>query len=373
MNTASHAVRSAAPTHSSDAGGRTGWPDALPTFDNPQAWRGPQMTARSDWSHTFTAAELAELDAAVQVADASGRDLLEFTASDFSLPTIRPLLDGARRELLHGRGFQRFRGIPVERYTIRQSAIAYWALGLHMGEPVSQNGKGHVLGHVTNLGLDYADPEVRGYQTCARLPYHSDSSDIVGLLCLRTAKAGGLSSIVSSTTVWNELVRTRPDHAHTLLGAFHRTRWGEVPANKQQWSSGPIFSPWNGRMISSYVRSAIMKAQRMPEVPRLTPAQIEALDHLDALCADPALHLDMELAPGDIQLVSNHCVLHSRTAYEDFAEPEQRRHLLRLWLACDDGPALPPEMLARLGLTARGRPNGICVPGVAFVAPLVPA
>jgi hypothetical protein len=126
-------------------------------------------------------------------------------------------------------------------------------------------------------------------------------------------------------------------------------------------------------MFASYVRSAIMKAQAMPEVPRLTAGQIEALDHLDALAADPALHLDMVLEPGDLQWVSNHHILHSRTAYEDWPEPERRRHLLRLWLACDDGPPLPASMHERLGLTARGRPNGICVPGVPFIAPLVPA
>jgi hypothetical protein len=111
----------------------------------------------------------------------------------------------------------------------------------------------------------------------------------------------------------------------------------------------------------------------MPEVPRLTPAQVEALDHVDALAADPALHLDMKFEPGDIQLLSNHFVLHSRTAYEDWPELEKRRHLLRLWLACEDGPELPPTMLERLGVTGNGRPNGICVPGVPFVAPLVPA
>jgi len=346
---------------------------ALPTFDNAQAWYGPQMAARTDWVHAFTPAELDELDAVVRAADASGRDILDLHVEDFPLPSLRMRLEAVRHELLHGRGFHLFRGIPVERYTMRQSAIAYWALGTHLGEPVSQNGKGHVLGHVTNLGLNYADPEVRGYQTAARLPYHTDSSDLVGLLCLRTSKSGGLSSIVSSTTVWNEIVRSRPDHARTLLGEFHRTRWGEIPEQKQKWSANPIFAPCDGRMISSYVRSAITKAQAMPEVPRLTAAQIEAMDHVDALANDPALHLDMVLAPGDIQLVSNHCIFHSRTAYEDWPEPERRRHLLRLWLACDDGPRLPEAMIGRLGLTARGRPNGICVPGVRFVAPLEPA
>jgi len=348
-------------------------PVALPTFDNAQAWVGSDMAARTDWIHAFTPAELAELDAVVRATDASGRDILELQVEDFPLPTLQARLEAVRRELLHGRGFHLFRGIPVERYSMRQSAIAYWALGTHLGEPVSQNGKGHVLGHVANLGLDYADPEVRGYQTSARLPYHTDSSDLVGLLCLRTSKAGGLSSIVSSTTIWNVIVRTRPDHARTLLGEFHRTRWGEIPEQKQKWSANPIFAPCDGRMFASYVRSAIRKAQAMPEVPRLSAGQIEALDHLDALANDPALHLDMVLEPGDVQLLSNHHILHSRTAYEDWPEPERRRHLLRLWLACDDGPRLPEAMIGRLGLTPRGRPNGICVPGVAFVAPLEPA
>lgn len=342
----------------------------LPVLDNEQSWYGPAMAARADWIHAFSPDEIAELDAVVVAADRSGKDLLAFTAGDFRMPRIEQALALARPALLHGRGFHLFRGVPVERYTTRQSAIAFWALGLHLGEPVSQNGKGHVLGHVTNLGLNYTDPEVRGYQTAARLPYHTDSSDIVGLLCLRTSKSGGLSSIVSSTTIWNEIVRTRPDHARTLLAEFHRTRWGEIPAERKRYGSNPIFAPCNGRMIASYVRSAITKAQAMPEVPRLTPAQIEALDHVDRLAADPALHLDMTLAPGDVQLVSNHFVFHSRTAYEDFPEPQRRRHLLRLWLACDDGPQLPEAMVGRLGLTARGRPNGINVPGVPFVAPL---
>jgi hypothetical protein len=345
----------------------------LPVFDNPQVWYGPALAGRDEWIHRFGANELEEIDECVHRADASGRDLLELGGADLALPGLSGLLARLRQEVLHGRGFFLLKGLPVGRYTARQSAIAYWAIGRQLGEPVSQNGKGHVLGHVTNLGLNYSDPEVRGYQTAARLGYHTDSSDLVGLLCLRTARSGGVSSIVSSTTLWNELVRRRPDHARTLLGLFHRTRWGEIPEMKQRWGANPIFAPYGGRMFASYVRSAIMKAQAMPEVPRLTAGQIEALDHLDALAADPALHLDMVLEPGDLQWVSNHHILHSRTAYEDWAEPERRRHLLRLWLACDDGPPLPASMHERLGLTARGRPNGICVPGVPFIAPLVPA
>ena len=346
----------------------------LPVFDNPQAWRGPQVAGLSDWIHAFTEDEVAEIEAAVRRADRPGRDIVGMNRDDFPLPGLAPRLARVRREVLHGRGFFLLRGLPVQRWTIRQAAIAYWALGSHWGDPVSQNGKGHVLGHVVNLGLDYADPEVRGYQTNARLNYHADSSDIVSLLCLRSGRSGGLSTIVSSTTLWNELVARRPDHAEALTHPLYYTRWGEIPEGREPWAEIAAFTPWGGRMVATYVRSAIMKSQLMPEVPRLTPLQLEAMDHLDALAADPALHLDMAFRPGDVQVLCNHSILHSRTAYEDWPEPERRRHLLRLWLACDDGPALPGFMTdAFQRATPGGRPDGIRVPGVPLVAPLDPS
>ena len=344
--------------------------DALPVFNNEQSWFGPDMLGRDDWIHDFTPVEVAEIDAAVRQAEAID-DVIDIERRHFPVPALEPLLQRVRRETLHGRGFMLLRGIPVERYTLRQAAIAYWGLGLYLGEPVSQNGMGHVLGHVTNLGLDYADPEVRGYQTSARLNYHCDSSDLVALLCLRASKSGGLSSIASSTTLWNELARTRPEHARTLMAPLYYTRWGEVPEGKKPYAEINVFTPCRGRMIASYVRSSINKSQTLPGVPRLTPLQVEAMDHLDALAADPRIHLDMEFRPGDIQVLCNHSILHSRTSYEDWPDVERRRHLLRLWLACDDGPELPEAMIDRFqGLTAGGRPDGIRVPGSRLVAPL---
>ena len=240
-----------------------------------------------------------------------------------------------------------------------------------MGDPCSQNGKGHVLGHVKNLGLDYADAATRGYQTAARLPYHTDSSDIVGLLCLKTAQSGGLSSVVSSTTIYNEVLKRRPDLMPVLMQPFYRTRWGEIPEGKMPWAEVPVFMPYEGRVISHYVRSAIRKGQDLPGAPQMTDLQVEALDLVDSIAAEPDVHLDMTFEPGDIQLVCNHGLYHSRTAYEDWPNPEDRRHLLRLWLACTDGPPLPDWMtVAYEGQTASGRPNGIAVPGVPFVAPL---
>lgn len=338
----------------------------------PQAWYGRDMSKRcNEWSYTWNADELAEIAAAVTAIEASGLDIVQIGPDAFPLPTLGPRLEATKREVLDGRGFALLRGLPVEHWTLRQAAIAYWGLGVHLGEPCSQNAKGHVLGHVTNLGRDYHDPLARGYQTNARLPYHTDGTDIVGLLCWRTGKSGGKSSIVSSTTLFNEMLARHPALAHALMEPFYRTRWGEVPPGQKPWTELPVFMPHNGRMIANYVRSAITKGQRIDGVPKLTPIQREALDALDALTEDPALYLDMEFAPGDIQLLCNHSILHSRTAFEDWPEPERRRHLLRLWLSCADGPALPPAMLAAYdGRSSSGRPDGIRVPGVPLKAPL---
>jgi hypothetical protein len=231
---------------------------------------------------------------------------------------------------------------------------------------------GHILGHVKDRGGDYAKPTHRGYQTAARLPYHCDASDVVGLLCLQPSKEGGKSSLVSSWALYNEMLSRHPDLLPELVQPAFRDRRGEVPEGADPWYAVPIFNPMpDGGLVASYVRSAMRKAQRFPEVPRTTPALEAACDALDVLAEDPAIHLDMDFQRGDIQFVSNHWIMHSRTAFEDFPEPEHRRHLYRLWLACPDGPALP-EVYTRAwqGATQTGRPAGIRVPGVDLSAPL---
>lgn len=336
-------------------------------------WRGPDMaTRRDEWLHVLTSGELADLDAAVEDVDSQGLDILDIARADFPLPVLGPRLAMMRRDLLQGRGFAVLRGVPVDRYDRRAAAIAFWGIGRHLGDDaVSQNGKGHVLGHVKDLGHDYDAPLARGYQTCARLPYHTDYSDLVALLCLKSAKSGGLSSVVSSGAIFNELRDRRPDLAEALTQTFYRTRWGEVGSDKPPYISVPVFNGHDDGVVTTYVRSAIRKAQLLPETPRLTDLQTEAMDAFDAIAEDPAFHIDMDFQPGDLQVVNNHWTLHSRTAYEDHADAADKRHLLRLWLACADGPPFPPAMTKDFeGLTNNGRPNGIYIPGVPFIAPL---
>jgi hypothetical protein len=242
------------------------------------------------------------------------------------------VIDGWADELDAGRGFVLVRGLPVDQLGERGASIAYVVLGVHLGVPVSQNANGDLLGHVRDDGSDPEDPMVRRYRTRLAQPFHVDGSDVVGLSCLQPAKAGGLSQIVSSVTVYNEVARRRPDLEPLLHEPWYFDRYGEERLGERPWFAAPIVSGLPDRFRFVYLRWYIDKAQHHPDVPRLSDAQVELLDLIDELTEDPQLHLDMDFTPGDIQLLANRTILHSRTAYKDHDDPARRRHLLRLWL-----------------------------------------
>jgi hypothetical protein len=275
------------------------------------------------------------------------------------------------RELLEGRGFVLLRGLPVERMTREEQAIAYLGLGAWLGRFRSQNAKGHLLGHVKDLGLDIGDPNVRYYQTNRKLEYHTDSVDIVGLLCLKIAKAGGESYVASSMTVHNEVLARRPDLMPALFEPFATDRRGEVPEGMQPWFDMPIFNRHAGQLSCIYVRQYIESAQRhFPAARRLTREQYAAMDLVDELCNDPSIHLSMDFRPGDIQLLHNHQILHSRGDFENWPEPERHRHLLRMWLAPPEARPLPEAFAPRYGSVEPGARGGIVLKGTTFKVPL---
>jgi hypothetical protein len=335
------------------------------------AWYGPDVSRRSDWLMPLAAAEVAEVEAATRALVARNADIAAITARDFPLPTLGAKLRArVDDEVLNGRGFLLVRGLPVERWSMAESATAFFGLGAHLGSARSQNGKGHVLGHVQDLGLDVKDPNVRIYQTHERQTYHTDSCDIVGLLCLKTAKSGGLSALVSSTTIFNEMRRQRPDLLQLLFQPLATDRRGEVPEGQKPYFEIPVFNWHKGYLTAIYQRQYIDSAQRFADAPRLSPQQVEALDMFDRLANDPKLNLFMEFKPGDVQLVHNHTMLHDRTGFEDWPEPERRRHLLRLWLAADGGRPLPEIFAQRYGTVTVGDRGGIIVRGTKLHAPL---
>jgi Taurine catabolism dioxygenase TauD, TfdA family len=339
--------------------------------EGPTVWYGPDMMKRADWIHALSDADLDEIERAMRPLAERQADIARITRADFPLPTLAPKLAAIGEELLHGRGFALMRGLPVERWSMREAATAYFGIGSHLGNARSQNAKGHVLGHVRDLGLNAEkDPTARVYQTRERQTYHTDSCDVVGLLCLKTARSGGASALVSSMTIYNEMLKRRPDLLPCLFEALHTDRRGEVPAGQKPWYDTPVFSWYEGRLSAHYVRRYIESARRFPEVPPLTDQQTEALDLFDALAEDPAVNMQMTFRPGDMQWVHNHTMLHDRTAFEDWPEPERKRHLLRLWLAPPGARPLPAIYAERFGKVEIGDRGGIIVPGASLNAPL---
>jgi hypothetical protein len=342
-----------------------------PLVHGPSAWIGADIARRpEDWTYQLAPSDLAEIEAATSAC--LGRDIATITRDDFPLPTFGPVLDRIRDELLNGRGFALLRGLPVDGRPIAESATAYWGIGTYMGSARSQNAKGHVLGHVRDLGLATEDPNVRTYQTTERQHFHTDSCDIVGLLCLKTAKQGGLSSLVSSSAIYNAMAQRYPDLAGRLFQPFSVDRRGEVPDGKKPWFDMPVFHDHLGYLSAIYSGPYIRSAQRFPEVTRLTELDFAALDAFDSLAEDRDLRLDITFQPGDIQLVHNHTILHDRTSFVDWPEPERKRHLLRLWLAAPGARPLPPVYLERYGSVEIGDRGGIICPGTKLHAPLEP-
>ena len=338
-------------------------PSLPPEFKDASAWYGPDLEKSTDWIARLSEAEIAEVESAAQELAKSSIDLTSIGSDDFPLPTLGPRLHDLLDEVLGGRGFVLIQALPVQRWTRREAAIAFLGIGTHLGNLRKQNAAGHLLGHVKDLGRSSLDPDARIYQTRERQTHHTDSCDVVGLLCLRTAKSGGLSSLVSSTTIFNEMRRRRPDLLSVLLEPIETDRRGEVPEGGKPYFSIPVFN-WHAGLLSTiYQRQYIESARRFPGVKPLGSVQIEALDLLDELADDPKLNLTMELQPGDIQLVHNHTILHDRTAFEDFAEPDRKRHLLRLWLAPPNARPLPEVFAERFGSVTPGDRGGITVKG----------
>jgi len=303
------------------------------------AWTGEDLERSDDWREELGPAEVSELDRALGAAKQSGKALGELTKDDFPLPTLSRTIDRWRRELQEGRGFQVIRGVPVGRWSEHESEIFFWCLGQHLGVPGAQNPQRDLLGHVRDTGESPDD--VRHYRTRANINFHCDAADVVGLLCLQKAMRGGKSRIVSSVAVYNELLRQRRDLVDRLYEPFLMDTKGEggvryLPVRPCSFDSGRLRTFYH----TDYFRSASdAKGQ-----PVLSAADRELLDLYNSIAASPGMVLDMELEPGDVQLLSNHTVLHARTDYDDHPEPERKRHLLRLWLSLPTGRSLETRL-----------------------------
>lgn len=345
-------------------------PKIPPLQTGKSVWYGPAMNQKKEeWILTLTATEIKELELAAEKFQQCENTIGEMNKQQFELPTFSKKLAALKTQLIEGIGFGLLKGLPIANYSQKEAATIFYGIGTHLGNARSQNAKGHVLGQVRNMGVDSTDPKVRLYQTRERQTFHTDSCDVVGLLCMQPAKGGGLSLLVSANTVFNEMRKQRPDLLELLLKPIATDRRGEVPEGMLPYLLIPVFSYFYQKITPFYQRQYIESAQRFPDAPRLTPAHFEALDLFDTLCNDPKLHLTMMLEKGDMQFVYNHAMLHDRTAFVDYEAVNQRRHLSRLWLSMEGDRPLPEIFATRYGSVEIGNRGGIMVKGTKLTIP----
>jgi hypothetical protein len=324
----------------------------------PGAWVGPDIQDDESWILRLSEQEIDEIDAALRNVQSKGRQI-PFGAEDFPLPMLSGKLDEVPDRLEEGVGAVLIRGLPRERYSAQECELIYWGFGVHLGTPVSQNTRGHLLGHVRDEGRVIEDPNARGYQTRAKMDFHSDQLpvDVLGLFCLRTAKEGGASALTSVYTVHNVILEERPDLLEVLYQPFNIDWRGEEPQGEQPWYKSPMFSYAGGKVSSRITSRAYFNGvTRFGEELALTDIQREALDYVQEVANRPELRLRMHFAEGDMQFINNHAILHAREAFEDHDDPELKRHLLRMWIAFPEARRrqLSPILAERYAFVERG-------------------
>lgn len=324
------------------------------------AWRADEAAADSGWILRLTADEAEGFDQALRHARDADKPWLAMGPQDFPLPAASRAALQRAAALTQGRwGMCLLKGLPTDRWNEHEARLACWGIGLHMGVARTQNRASDFIADVRNEGGEYKGANGRGYNTNAGLDFHCDSADVVALLCRRAAKRGGESKVVSSLAVIEEMQRRRPDLLPVLQGDWFHSYQGAQHPDAPPFYRCPIVGTAQGHVAMRANRKNVMAAQRdFDAVPRLSQAQLQALDLLDALMQDPALCFSMWLEPGDLQLLNNYVTLHSRTDFEDHEEPDLKRHLYRLWLALPQSQPLPADWATYFGDVRAGAVRG---------------
>jgi hypothetical protein len=332
------------------------------------AWTGAELERSGDWIRTLDDRQRQEIDAALHEAKRHTTGLFDFGKQEFALDSTAALLADISDELENGRGAVRLRGLDVARYSEDDLRRIFWGLGCHLGTALYQNARGEIMGEVRDeSGLTdktYAPVEagkVVSSRARARstgpLRWHTDRCDVIALLCVRNARAGGVSKLASIVTIYNEILRRRPDLHALLCQDYWRSRPADEDGRLAESAFAlPVFGVLNGKLTCQYSRTYVEQAQEFPEIPRLSTLQNEALDLLAQIADETCLFSAFE--PGDIQLLNNNVVFHGRTAYDDDASSGQDRLLLRLWLAVPNSRRLPAGFEVLWGTTAPGAIRG---------------
>ncbi len=339
-------------------------------------WTGDEFAAASDWRFPLTPAMLGEIERAVAGVRRRGVAWEAMRREDFPLDETARLLERVSSELEDGRGLAKLTGLPVGDYDEPDIRRLWYGIGLHLGTPVSQSNAGLRMkvirdegptvgmthGQMRNEdGSSFLSSYARAVSNGA-LRFHTDRTDVVGLLCVGQAKEGGVSKVASTCAIHNEILRRRPDLLELLYKPYPRSKLGEEKGGERMVYLLPVFGLRDGRFTSHYSRTYIEACQKLPEVPKLTAAQEAALD-LMAEVAESICYR-MVLEPGEIQLLNNHVIYHARSDFKDDPANGQVRQLYRLWLAVPNSRALPEDHAVLWGNVAAGAIRG----GIAVAA-----
>lgn len=333
-------------------------PDVTPA--RPASWTVDTLRNDHSWVLRLTPKESAGFDAALDAAKATRKHPLDMTSDDFPLPPASAAALKRGMAMTQSRfGFSLVKGFNVQHWSVEDARLAYWCMGLHLGVGRTQNRASDFMNDVRDAGGDYKVTNGRGYNTNKGLDFHVDSCDVVALLCLHDAMRGGTSLVTSSIAMCEEIARTRPDLLDVLRQPFFYSYQGAQDPSLPPFYKCPILDETQGYFAFRTNRKNITAAQNdFAQVPRLSEAQREALDVLNQLQVDPRLCYSMQLDQGDLQLLNNYVVVHSRTDFEDWPEPQRKRHLLRLWLTIPQSQPLPPQWAEYYGDVRAGAVRG---------------
>lgn len=316
----------------------------------PAAWRGKDLQDSEEWIVRLTEADFDEIEHGLAgVADIPAERIAK---GDLPLPGLEDRLQDLAATLQDGRGFVLLRSLPVpDRFDDDQAAKVFCAIGHYLGTPVSQSRRGELIGHVRNLGQPGAFQ--RRFATSEATAFHNDRTDIVGLMCLRPARFGGESLLVSTMTLYNIVLEEHPEYLPILYKPLAKDLMDEQRPGEQGWEMLPLFCYESGYLSGTTSTSWFIRAMRFPDVPRLSAEEMSCFLFLESLPGRPGLSLPMMLEPGDTQFVNNFTIMHTRTSFaDDPDDPSRQRHLLRLWLSHFTGgrPVCEPFAKGRLGL-----------------------
>jgi len=300
-------------------------------------WRGAELD-REALYWDFTPAHLAAIDQLMARVEQAGLPFHEIRRHHFSHPALDGDLAALLAHIKSGPGLVIMRGFPVDRYDPERMQAVYWGIGAHFGHGCSQSADGDYLGYVTNV-----EKASRGYTTSRELNLHTDSAEIVGLLCVRDAKEGGLSLYASSLKVHEIVAREHPEYLPVLERGFRCDRRGEEAPEDEPVTPYrvPVFSTADGVLSCRYVRGVIDRGTEAAGEP-LTGLEKAALACFEAVAQRDDVRFEVMLRPGEASFINNYEILHARTGFVDWEEPAKKRLLYRLWLEGE-----PPRPICR--------------------------